>query len=52
MVKFVSIAGRVRFFICGAILVWFSRPKLLFDRSVLSNVMLPLEIVGLPRRDA
>lgn len=30
----------------------FQGQKLLFDRSVLSNVMLPLEIVGLPRRDA
>jgi cell division transport system ATP-binding protein len=30
----------------------FQDQKLLFDRSVLDNVLLPLQIVGLPRRDA
>jgi cell division transport system ATP-binding protein len=30
----------------------FQDQKLLFDRSVLDNVMLPLQIVGLPRREA
>ncbi len=30
----------------------FQDQKLLFDRSALENVMLPLQIVGLPRRDA
>jgi len=30
----------------------FQDQKLLFDRSALDNVMLPLEIVGLPRREA
>ncbi len=30
----------------------FQDQKLLFDRSVLDNVLLPLEIVGLPRREA
>ena len=30
----------------------FQDQKLLFDRSALDNVLLPLEIVGLPRRDA
>ena len=30
----------------------FQDQKLLFDRSALDNVLLPLEIVGLPRREA
>ena len=30
----------------------FQDQKLLFDRSVLDNVLLPLQIVGLPRREA
>ena len=30
----------------------FQDQKLLFDRSVLDNVMLPLQVVGLPRREA
>ena len=30
----------------------FQDQKLLFDRTVLDNVLLPLEIVGLPRREA
>ena len=30
----------------------FQDQKLLFDRSVLDNVMLPLDIVGLPHREA
>jgi cell division transport system ATP-binding protein len=30
----------------------FQDQKLLFDRSVLDNVLLPLQIAGLPRRDA
>ena len=30
----------------------FQDQKLLFDRSALDNVLLPLEIAGLPRRDA
>ena len=30
----------------------FQDQKLLFDRSVLENVLLPLQIVGLPRREA
>jgi len=30
----------------------FQDQKLLFDRSALDNVMLPLQIVGLPRREA
>jgi len=30
----------------------FQNQKLLFDRSALDNVLLPLQIVGLPRRDA
>ena len=30
----------------------FQDQKLLFDRSVLDNVMLPLQIIGLPRREA
>lgn len=30
----------------------FQDQKLLFDRSALDNVMLPLEIIGLPRREA
>lgn len=30
----------------------FQDQKLLFDRSVLDNVLLPLQIVGLPHRDA
>ena len=30
----------------------FQDQKLLFDRNVLENVLLPLEIVGLPRREA
>ena len=30
----------------------FQEQKLLFDRSVLDNVLLPLQIVGLPRREA
>lgn len=30
----------------------FQDQKLLFDRNALDNVMLPLEIVGLPRREA
>ena len=30
----------------------FQDQKLLFDRSVLDNVLLPLQIIGLPRREA
>ncbi len=30
----------------------FQDQKLLFDRSILDNVLLPLDIVGMPRRDA
>jgi len=45
--------GRRRFPTCGAISAWcFQGQKLLFDRSVFDNVMLPLVVTGQPYREA